>query len=277
MISACMVTAKERSEKFLEIFFESLQENTTLIEEIIIIDIGEVPSFYKEYKLNEITVKKFGPKHDLSNFNKLQRNALPTLSSQHALALHCAIKETKNDYLLLTHSDVFLYSDVPSIFVDLMDHYNLNIIGCSVPGVDHCQGCFPNVIFTLVKKSSLPNEDFLKGKIKLNGIDFEGSYFLNCDRLEPELMSLFPYPDGMIDTGVLLYLCSLQLKWRWLAIQTGDLHNYNTKYYKSNVKEIKLKPKKLIYHHGGATYFYPGSKIEFIKTYEHERKLKNNE
>jgi hypothetical protein len=119
-----------------------------------------------------------------------------------------------------------------------------------------------------VKKSSLPDENFMKGKITLSGINFDGCCFLGCDKLEPELMSLYPYPDGHIDTGFLLYICAIKLGWRWLAIQTGDLHNYDTKYYKSNIKEIKLRPQKLIYHQSGGTYFWPDSELEFYEEYK---------
>ena len=186
------------------------------------------------------------------------------------------IQEAKNEYLLLSHPDIFFYEDAPAILKNLMDKYNLDIIGCALPGAYggtfHCQGCFPNLIFTLVKKSCLPDENFLKDKITLSGINFDGCYFIGCDKLEPGLMNLYPYPDGHIDTGFLLYICAIKLGWRWLAIQTGDLHNYDTKYYKSNIKEIKLRPQKLIYHQSGATYFWPDSELEFLRVYEEYKK-----
>ena len=265
MISACVVSVG--SHKFVEIFLESLSQQTNLVDEILIANVTKDELYNKEYTIGNIKVREMGSKYTSPPSTKLA--GFPWLSAQHALALHDIIKETKNELLLLSHHDVFLYMDAPKLLKDLLEKYNLDIVGCSLPGVNyHCQGIFPNLIFTLVKKSSLPNDDFLKGKITLNGENFDGKYLLGCDYLEPELMNLYPCPKGALDTAHLLYLCAVKLGWRWLAIGTDDLHIYNTKYSKSNVEEIKLKIQKLIYHQTGGAAFWPQSESTFVKKYE---------
>lgn len=275
MISLCVVTVKKRSEKFMEKFMESLFQQTNIIDEILIVDTKENATYFSESVVNGITIKKRGIDQlkliGVSNFDEY--------SFTHAEALHSIIHITKNEHVLVAHHDIFLYSNAPKILKDLMDNYNLDIIGCSVPNISyHCQGCFPNLIFTLIKKSSLPDKDFLKGKITLSGMKLDGYYFSICDKLEPDLMNLYPYPDGAIDTGHLLYLCSTTLNWRWLAFVADGIHDYNTKYFRSNIKNIKLKPQKLIYHQSGGTHFWPESETEFIKAYDKHKyeSIENN-
>jgi hypothetical protein len=214
-----------------------------------------------------MSIKKIGPKYDLDKVDKI--SGLCKYSAIHALGLHNVINQVKNDYILLSDFDIFFHTDAPAFMKNLMDTHNLDIVGCSYAIVNrHIQGYFPCQIFSLIKKSSLPGPDFLKGKIILQGQSFDGCYLVNAD-LDPELISQYPYPVGAIDTSHLLWLCAKKLMWRWLVIGTEDTHNYNAKYYKSNVKEIKLKiQKNLIYHQTGGVFYWPESEIAFLEAYK---------
>lgn len=267
MISICMVTTGKNSDKFLEIFLESLQAKTSLVDEILITANDESPSYYQELNMGKISIKKIGPKYDMNKVNKLF--GFQKYSAVHALGLHNVINQVKNDYILLSDFDIFFHTDAVAFMKNLMDNHNLDIIGCSYPIINqHIQGYFPCQIFSLIKKISLPNQDFLKGKIAVQGQSFDGCYLINADRT-PESSSLYPCAGGATDTSHLLYLCAKQLMWRWLAIGTDDTHNYNIKYHKSNVKEIKIKiQKKLIYHQTGGVFYWPESEIAFIEAYK---------
>jgi hypothetical protein len=267
MISICIVTIGRNSDKFLEIFLESLQAKTSLVDEILITANDESPSYYQESNIGSISIKKIGPRYDFDKVNKL--SGFPKMSATHALGLHNVINQTKNDYILLSDFDIFFHTDAIAFMKNLMDSHELDIAGCSYGVINqHIQGYFPCQIFSLIKKSSLPGPDFLEGKIVVQGQSFDGCYLINAE-LSQELKNQYPCPYAAVDTSHLLYQCAKQLAWRWLAIGTDDIHNYNAKYYKSNVPNIKLKiQKKLIYHQGGGVIYWPESEIAFAKEYK---------
>lgn len=163
----------------------------------------------------------------------------------HPLAMKAAIERASNDLVLLCDPDIFFYAPVDKIYLGLMEKYDLNYIGAAPHlAIEYSSKFFPNILCMLTRKSCLPDEDFLP--------QFKGEY-LRGDR-DDSLAPNFPYPNGLFDTGVYLYLWAEQNKQKWLSFYPSDIHLYTTKMYRTNFKlKDRIPQNKLFYHATGGS------------------------
>jgi len=240
------------------IFFDSILKRTKLISEVIIADVESTTSYEEKWEDRGIKFLKFGcPTTDCTGVNQ---------GYQHALGLHECIDRASQEYILFADPDTFFYIPVDETYVNLMTKHDLNIIGCSHhTAVSLGQTFFPYIASCMVKKSTLPDENFLKGHLFERAIykmtDFEktpnpdsisrdGKYLIPGPL--PAFYKEFPTQDPencLYDTGCNLLLWNKERNGKWLSFQTDDCHIYTTKYYRTNfsLKE-RLPFTKLIYH-----------------------------
>jgi len=246
MISLCSVILSGM-EDLLEIFFETIND-LKLVKEVVLTKIDSDDNEIKTWKSNGI------------NFKQININV--SAEYGHSLGLHECIDNSQQPYLLFSDPDVFFYTAVDEFFFDLMQKHNLDWIGCSQhASVTQAHLFFPNFLSTLVKKSNMPDESFLKGKLKYrhgvlkaenlkpddDGSPADGKYLVPSPI--PELYQEFPNPEGQFDLGCNMWLWSKQQNWKWLGFQTTDCHLYTSSYNRGNIKlDEKLPRKKLLYH-----------------------------
>lgn len=250
MISLCTVVTDRIIERYLKRFLDSIAEHTKLVKEVIIVNC-EHEGNYEEYNIRkDIVVKTF-------NHHINQR------TYQHPLGLHHAVDQSTQEYILFSDPDLYFYTAADEIYKNLMDKYNLFIVGIS----HHSSLClatryFPYVQNCFIKKDKLPGPDFLKGKLKMrhmlvptagwlddNFPPLDGKYLIHGPI--PGLWEKFPYPEltNSYETGCNLYLHCEEIGGKWLSFQTLDCHNYTTKIYRNNFKlKANLGNVKLIYH-----------------------------
>jgi hypothetical protein len=255
MISLGTVTRKGM-EPVLEIFIESILQRTKLIDEVIIVNASSEGSEEINFEQRNIKFRKVN-----CNFNT------------HAEGLHECIDRATNEYLMLSDPDIFFSSAIDELYISLLEQYALNVVGVSHHAANNQSYLyFPCVMNMLVKKSQLPDADFLRGHCRARPsilrakppaiepaeevLDLVEGKYLVTGPIE-KYIDVFPNKDinCHFDVGCNLYLWAVQQKWRWLAFQTLDCHWYRTTYFRSNVKELKVPPKqKLLYHYtSGAT------------------------
>lgn len=245
MISACMVTL-DGIERYRKIACESVCKNTSLVSEVLIAKPDSPTSYIEEHEVNAIKFNKFGT---FTGTRKQQ-------GVEHGLGLHACIEKAKHPYLMFHDPDVFFYQPVDKIFMDLMEKYKLDIIG-----VSHCVSTkmsytyFPYLSCCLLKKDKLPSQTWLENKIKDEANDLYPGKFLIRPALNTSIKELFPNPTGDFDTGSLLWLWAKEQNWRWLAIQTADVHTYSGAFNRGSVKITeKFNPKQpLLYHATSST------------------------
>jgi len=85
--------------------------------------------------------------------------------------------------------------------------------------------------------------------------------------ISEEYTSKLPNPTGSLDVACYLYLWSEQQNWKWLAFQTWDAHNYDTRYFKGNVKVSRPPKQKLFYHQWHST-IWPEQLSDFQTAYD---------
>jgi len=188
----------------------------------------------------------------------------------HADGLHACIDQVTTSHLLFCDPDLFFCSAVDELYVNLMNKYDLQYVGCSHhSAVANAYSFFPYVMNALVKKESLPPADWLKGLLKyrsgrlmteeLHGqppepenplwMEAPGKYLLPSP--VPGHWQKLPNlkPNILFDTSVNLCMWGIENNWKWLSFQTPDTHLYTTKYQRGTVKLTERLPvQKLIYH-----------------------------
>jgi hypothetical protein len=259
MISLVTVSIP-KTEKYYNYFLKSLEKNS-LISEVIVCK-SHIPAPYCE---EHGKVKVIG-----STYSDLQKSSID-MSQDHALSLHEAIPQAKNELIYICDLDVFFYTDVSKIFHDLMIKYDLDCIGiCRNNHTIYSQGYFPSVVSMIVKKSKLPTEEWTdRFNIKIKNSEFKNKFLaFNTEwrKIKPEFDSIMPRPNSHYDTGCLLYLWGLETKWKWMSFITPDLHNYYTlpALSKPNIKE-KIEKYKILYHQSVSTII--GSFEQYEKAY----------
>lgn len=258
MITLCTVILKS-AEPFVEIYKDWVLNRTKLVKEVCFCKVDSPSSLYYEEEKNNIKFRTFG--YDFSGITK-------TIGPghQHALGLHECIDRATQPYLLLSDPDVFFYTFVDELYFNMMKDFNLDVIGVSHhASTEIAQGYFPCCMNLLMKKISLPNSEWMKGKFTVDG------KYLIIDAVEGHT-DMFPNKNKNYDTGVYLWLWAFEQNWRWLAFQTIDCHNYTTVYHKNNFNaNLKFKKQKLIYH-GVSGSITPGEVLgSFVKAYEESK------
>ena len=252
MMTLCTVVP-ENYENYANILFKSVLRETKHISNALI----AVPTTDKkndvleEWECRNIKFKKFyahmtAPEHG------------------HALGLHACIDLVETEFILFCDPDVFFYSPIDELYLQLMIKHNLNYIGCSHhSSVANAYSYFPYVMNSLVRKKDLPDENFLKGHLKFrngcltveglsdNGDLADGKYLISSP--VPGFWHKLPNikPNVFFDTSVNLCLWGIEQGWNWLSFQTADAHNYTTKYFRTN-SGLKIRDRlplqRLIYH-----------------------------
>ena len=268
MITLCTVLTPIHN-NYLDIFLESLVKNTKTISKILIADTTtyrpreffinllkenkeqELYNTTKKWKINNIEVERFeAPIHE-NEFG-------------HALGLHACIDKTETEYIFFSDPDLFFYTAVDELYLNLKTKYNLEYIGCSHhSALANAYGFFPYLVSSLVKKKDLPPKDFLKEHLYFKyGIiiaeqeqkDIKdvapGKYLIGGPILEIKDELPNPKKSVLYDTGVNLCLWGIRNNWKWLSFQTLDCHLYTTKYYRTGNLKIneRLPYQKLIWH-----------------------------
>ena len=236
---------------FIEILSESILKNTKLINEVII----AVVDGHEETRWEKRGVK----------FQKLGYcTEYRTNNHQHALGLHECTIHTNNKYIMFCDPDIFFNTFVDEIYLDIIKRYNLDLIGISHhAATNQAYLYFPCVMNILVEKAALPDNSFLKGHLRVKNYILKSTPMPDESTLKQmngkyllagpikDYVNNFPNKNEKcnFDIGCNLYLWSEQQKWKWLSFQTLNCHWYNTTYFRSNVKNVKIPPKqKLLYH-----------------------------
>lgn len=254
MISLCTVML-DGMEKFLETMIDSLLKRTKLIKEVIIVKVDDEDPTEKKWEQRGVVFRKFG--------HYLDENML----HGHPLGLHQCIERATNEYLLFSDPDIFFCTSVDEFYMDLIKKYELNVIGTSHhAAINQSYTFFPCVMNMIVRKDELPDNQFLKGHLRLrptilraippneepNAEKFpllDGKY-LTIGPI-PEFIDEFPNknPRCHFDVGCNLWLWAKEKNWKWLSFQTMDCHYYWKPHFRSNVKIPKITSKeKLLYH-----------------------------
>ena len=279
MISLCTVTL-DGLEVFVDILLESIANRTTNISEILIAKVDENDiNWHEETKLrNDIVVKKFAAPVEVITYG-------------HALGLHACIERASQEYVMLCEPDLFFYSDVSGFYLDLFRKHDLNIIGINHHNATgECNTFFPYPMNLMVKRNTLPNEDWMRGHLKYG----RGLHKLTVEQSEieksalrdaagkylvqgpiPEFQDLFPNksPDCWFDIGCNLFLWNEERKGKWISFQTLDTHIYTTKFHRNNFKlKEKFPEQKLVYHQTNCVH---GKNISYeiiLAAYEESKK-----
>lgn len=314
-ISLCTVSIDEIKD-WLEIMVQSALRKLHNLYEIIICDVDA--EFYKQEKqekignvvIRRISLPLLYEFTDLVNFNISRyichRSSIITIkdlanynkraiveikgSFGHALGLHECINNAHGDYIFFCDPDVIFYTNVDEIYLELMIKHNLNYVGCAHETAEKLPyGHFPYLANSLVKRTDLPDTNFLTNYI----------YFNDCLRMPeslecfkelrkqfnqtskylvrgciPEVVDKFGIPPDKImymdfDTGSNLYIWAIENKWRWFSFLSKDCQNYKTSFYRSNCKITdRLEINKLIYHQWGRYRCQPNSFKKFQEVYK---------
>jgi hypothetical protein len=233
------------AKKYEDALIRSIIKNTSLINEVIVVVSDEHPSKQEVWHLEN----KAGNKVKLL---RVGNNSVQDLhiDDQHALGLHMGLAAASNDLIMFCDPDVILFNDMEKVYINLMSDYKLNVVGASYHSAHSlAQTYFPCVFNMLLKKSELPNSDFLKGIENYS----EGLYLRNNSHLP---RNKFPNPEGIINTASSLCLWAKEQNWNWYAFQTGDARLYTTKWGRGNIKLSKRLPEQpLLYHAISGTVF----------------------
>ena len=253
MITLCSVIPTNY-EEYAKTMLSSVVNSTKNITDVLLAQpiVGEKNTdIIEEWEESGIKFKKFHA---------------PTNASEHghSLGLHACIDRVKTELIMFCDPDVFLHKGVDTLYLQLMEKYNLHYVGCSHhSAVANAYSYFPYVMNSLVRKKDLPDENFLKGHLKFrngcimveqlpaedNGEPADGKYLISSP--VPGYWHKLPNikPNVFFDTSINLCLYAIENNWRWLSFQTPDAHTYTTKYFRGSFKITdKIPSQKLIYH-----------------------------
>jgi predicted small integral membrane protein len=262
MVSICTVLYAG-CDVFIEALFESIAMHCKNVSEVIIAHIDAKNYYDRVWTKGNIQFKQFG--HPLLDIWK--DKTWNCLANGHALGMHACLERANSEYVMFCDPDVFFYHPVETLYLDLINEYDIDYIGISHhAAMTQAFTWFPCITNSMVKKRSLPTNTFLKGKIKLiNALHINNLETVENQTAEPMdgywllqgpiegLYDKFPNKNlskdyGLFDVGCNLWLWSLEKNWRWLAFQTTDCHLYNTAYNRGNIRIDKIKNRKLLYH-----------------------------
>jgi len=220
----------DASEGFLEVYEESIVSKLCHVTEVLLCKNDADAEYNLEWTNNGVNFKKFGCK-----LPDPPPGMIFGPGSQHALSIHECIDRATTPYVFWCDADIFFYTTVDELYLELMREYELDIIGVShTSATTLAQSFFPWHGNLLVKKDSLPKPEdrFLESKLPI-----KDKYLLMnaVEGTEHE----FPNPNGNFDTCSYLCYWAIQKKWKWLAFQTTDSHIYTTSYCRGNVKVEK--------------------------------------
>lgn len=255
----------------LNMFLESITKKSKLVSEVIIAVIDAKEPINEEWENRNIRFRRFS-------------NPVECLWYGHGLGLNAALNKASGEYVIFSDPDTFWYTALDEFYLSLMQQYNLNYVGVSHHnGVNQCFTFFPYVINSMAKRSTLPDKDWMKGKLKFRGAMLHRTQLLENDEAPmadgeflipnpiPVLCDTYPNKnsDAIFDVGCNMWLWNEERKGRWLSFQTTDCHIYTTAYSKNNFGlKDRFKKEKLLYHLGSGSRGNAEELETFKKAYE---------
>jgi len=235
----------------LEIFKESIANKSKLVSEVIIAVVDATVPIDETWEVGKIKYKRFSHPVDAMWYG-------------HGLGLNAALKHASKEYVIFSDPDVFWYTAVDEFYLDMMQTHGLNCVGVSHHnGVNQCYKYFPCVMNCMVKKSTLPDRNWLLGNLKFRNSALHRTQLLENDDYPmadgeflipnpiPGLCDTYPNkdPHAIFDVGCNLWLWNEEIKGKWIAFQTADCHIYTTSFYRNNFGfKNRFKKERLIYH-----------------------------
>ena len=223
MISVCSVIL-DGMQEYTQVFVHSLLRNCSEISEVIFVKVDGPEGLLSETIHHGVPCRIIGYPLAASFENQYVKEWILQICG-HALGLHHAIDQATAPYVWLTDPDVFFFNPVDRIYLDLMQKFDLNIIGIShFNALDQSYLDFPCVTNCLIKKESLPNPDWLSGSLYFRTI-MKVEQFTNKEKIVPldgkylvpgpieELAAGFPNPRGFFDVGCNLWLWNQNKRW----------------------------------------------------------------
>ena len=257
MISFCCAVVSKNLDDYLAILTDTLCRHTKFVKEAIFVQTDlRRDKVLRSWSKNGIEFKLLGQKpFDPPCPREL---AWEKMICGHAAGLYQAIGHAQQEYVWMSDPDIFLLSSVDQTYLDLIHKYDLNVIGVShFNSEGQSYQNFPCIMNCLVKRSSLPEPNWLGGfqaqtgmRIDQNGqnVFSVGDCWLIPGPL-PEHYASFPNPNGIFDTGCNLWLWNEQKRGRWLSfyIDPEEMAYKSYSYHLSKFRTDNIGFKELIY------------------------------
>jgi hypothetical protein len=264
MITLCSVIY-DLNNRYIKYFLENIKNKTKLITEINLCNLDHDESYSKKYNIGNISVREFGLKNTKTLNGEVVWDTLNMhicrigASMSHSFAMVQAVEMASNPFVYMSDPDLLFYTNVDSIYYDLLTKYDLTFIGGAHHiGINYSCKFFPNVVNLLVKKENLPPPNTFDINVEDVMVDNPGLLpkhkylFVNnylCPGRHKSVIDNYPNPEGHTDTGMLLYEWNERINGKWMSFLTSDVHNYTTQFYRTNFKlKEKLPTNKLFYH-----------------------------
>ena len=248
MISFCCAVIGKNLNDYLAILTDTLCKHTTHVKEVIFVQTDfRKDRLLRYWNKNGIDFKLYGMK-PLDPPCPRNLTWEKTICG-HASGLHQALNKASQEYVWMSDPDIFLFSSVDQIYLDLMKKYELNLIGISHFNPEgQSYGYFPCIINCMMKKSNLPEENWLGGfqaqtgmRLDQNG---ENVFSVGNNWIIPgplkEYCNSFPNPNGIFDAGCNLWLWNEQKQGRWLSLTLDTRSYYSEKFLKDNCGFVEL-------------------------------------
>lgn len=224
MISVCTVILS-RMDEYVAVISNSLARHSKHVKEVIFVKVDALAPGSRSWQADGIDYRIID--HPLTTATDWNTRGFLLMVAGHALGLHHAIDQAREEYVWLTDPDVFFFTAVDALYLDLIRRYDLGIIGIShFTPQQQSYLDFPCVTNCMVRKSDLPGQwlDFaLQSGMRLNE---------NCRKLQPMpgkylipgpvCPEQFPNPQGAFDVGCNLWLWAKEKNWRWLSFYRDD-------------------------------------------------------
>lgn len=244
-----------------DILIDSINRTTTMISEIVVSSVGMTEAQWREGLSQQKQRKSVGT----IPIKRIYDGTCPHVSQGHAYGLHNALSAATNDYVMFCDPDVFFYTDVPKLYYDLMTTLDLAVVGVThySPFI-RAEACFPSVLCSLYKKSTLPAPDWMSGRIivydpnplsghlehayTMTGIKVDGKYITHGPM--PEVAQFFPNPEGLYDVGCKLWYWNYERGGKWLSFPPlVDMQTYMTdKHYANFEVPNTFSSQQLLFH-----------------------------
>lgn len=255
MISVCIAIC-DNNTSCLQYALESLKGRTNMVSEILVADFNFTGLAQdKTTDLSGVPVTQFRYDYPI------------TQCYCHAVGLHQCIKRAKNDYLILMDHDVIIYKPgFDQFFLEILDNHDLTMLGLQhyKPPMRQAFLHFPTVITAMVRKSQLPQSDWLAGKLKYrhsiipdkndpaDNYPIQHENFFMIQTPIPDMRHIFPNPEGHYDTGCNFWIWVAETGGRWMSFLRGfEKGMYSTRSINNfGLPEDHFGHGRLLFHSG---------------------------
>ena len=257
MISFCCAVINKNLEDYLAIVTDTLCRHTTLVKEVIFVQTD----FRRDRLIRQWSKK--GIDFKLYGFKPLDPPCPLQLSWEkmicgHACGLHQALGRATQEYVWMSDPDVFLLNSTDKIYLDLINKYNLHMIGIThFNPVGQSYGDCPCIINCMMKRSDLPTPNWLGGfqaqtsmRVSENSTNVfsVGDCWLIPGPIK-EQQDKFPNPNGIFDAGCNLWLWNEEKKGKWISffLDPKEIAEKSFSYHLSTFKTANIGFTELIY------------------------------